>query len=50
MDNLQGMKIAALMTEGFEQVEFTKPKQALEDAGATVHLISPKSGGNKRMG
>ena len=44
MDNLQGMKIAALMTEGFEQVEFTKPKQALEDAGATVHLISPKSG------
>ena len=44
MNDLTGMKIAALMTEGFEQVEFTKPKQALEDAGATVHLISPKSG------
>ena len=44
MNDLTGVKIAALMTKGFEQVEFTKPKQALEDAGATVHLISPKSG------
>ncbi|MBC7570422.1 MAG: type 1 glutamine amidotransferase [Spirosoma sp.] len=44
MNDLKGVKIAALMTEGFEQVEFTKPKQALEDAGATVHLISPKAG------
>ncbi len=44
MNDLTGIKIAALMTEGFEQVEFTKPKKALEDAGATVHLIAPKAG------
>ncbi len=44
MDRLKGVKIAALMTEGFEQVEYTKPKQALEEAGATVHLIAPKTG------
>ncbi|MCK8490322.1 MULTISPECIES: type 1 glutamine amidotransferase domain-containing protein [Spirosoma] len=45
--NLQGKKIAALMTEGFEQVEFTEPKKALQDAGATVHLIAPKGGSVK---
>ncbi|GAB3880865.1 type 1 glutamine amidotransferase domain-containing protein [Spirosoma agri] len=42
--NLAGKKIAALMTEGFEQVELTKPQQAFEDAGATVHIIAPKGG------
>ncbi|RIV22614.1 type 1 glutamine amidotransferase [Fibrisoma montanum] len=41
---LQGKKIAALMTEGFEQVEYTEPRKALEEAGATVHLIAPKGG------
>jgi protease I len=41
---LQGKKIAALMTEGFEQAEYTEPRKALEQAGATVHLIAPKGG------
>ncbi|CCH57256.1 intracellular protease, PfpI family [Fibrisoma limi BUZ 3] len=41
---LQGKKVAALMTEGFEQVEYTEPRKALEEAGATVHLIAPKGG------
>ena len=41
---LQGKKIAILATDGFEQVELTKPKKALEQAGATVHVISPKPG------
>ena len=40
---LAGMRIAVLATEGFEEVELTKPKKALEDAGATVHVISPES-------
>lgn len=40
---LDNVKVAALATTGFEQVEYTKPKQALEDAGATVHLVSPQS-------
>ncbi|WP_019988585.1 type 1 glutamine amidotransferase domain-containing protein [Rudanella lutea] len=42
--NLQGKKVAALFTEGFEQIEFTDPKNALEAAGAIVHVISPKGG------
>jgi protease I len=38
------MVIAALATDGVEQVELTEPKQALERAGATVELISIKPG------
>ena len=41
---LKGKRIAILATEGFEEVELTKPKQALEDAGATVHVIAPENG------
>jgi protease I len=41
---LQGKKIAILATDGFEQVELTEPKKALEEAGATVHVISIKPG------
>lgn len=41
---LQGKKVAALMTEGFEQAEYTEPRKALEAAGATVHLIAPNGG------
>jgi protease I len=42
--SLQGKKIAILATDGFEQVELTEPKRALEEAGATVHVISLKPG------
>lgn len=45
--DLQGKKIAMLATDGFEQVELTRPKKALEEAGATVHVIAPKSGSIK---
>ncbi len=41
---LQNRKIAILVTDGFEQVEMTKPRQAFDDAGATTDLISPKDG------
>lgn len=44
MTNLNNKKVALLTEEGFEQVELTSPKEALEAAGATVHIISPKSG------
>lgn len=40
---LQSKKIAILVTDGFEQVELTEPKQALENAGAQTHIVSPKS-------
>ncbi len=41
---LQGKKIAIVATDGFEQVELTEPKKALEAAGAKVYVISPKPG------
>lgn len=44
MADLSNKKIAILTEEGFEQVELTSPQQALKDAGATVHVISPKGG------
>ncbi|HEK22030.1 hypothetical protein Lal_00002568 [Lupinus albus] len=44
MADLSNKKVAILTEEGFEQVELTSPKEALEAAGAIVHIISPKSG------
>ncbi|MCL4156831.1 UNVERIFIED_CONTAM: hypothetical protein GTU68_049789 [Idotea baltica] len=41
---LSNQKIAFLATDGFEQVELTKPWDALQSAGATVELISLKTG------
>ena len=38
---LSGVKIAMLVADGFEQDEMTKPREALENAGAHVELISP---------
>jgi len=40
---LKGKRIAILATEGVEQVELTKPRRALDKAGAVTHLISPQS-------
>jgi len=42
--NLNGKKIAILATDGFEQVELTEPRKALDEAGATTVVIAPKSG------
>jgi len=44
MATLENRRVAILTEEGFEQVELTSPKSALKDAGAIVHVISPKSG------
>jgi protease I len=41
---LDGKKVAILVTDGFEQVEMTKPRQALQDAGAEATIVSPKPG------
>lgn len=41
---LLGKKIAFLATDGFEQVELTRPWQDIKSAGAEVHLISLESG------
>ncbi|KZX62765.1 type 1 glutamine amidotransferase [Pseudomonas stutzeri] len=42
--SLNGKRVAILVTDGFEQVELTGPKEALEKAGATAEIISAKNG------
>ena len=42
MISLTGKKVAIITENGFEEVELTSPKKALEDAGATVHIVSPQ--------
>jgi putative intracellular protease/amidase len=41
---LQGKRVAILATDGFEQDELLKPREALDDAGAETKVVSPKSG------
>jgi protease I len=40
---LSGKKVAILVEDGFEQVEMTSPKEALEAAGAKTYIVSPKA-------
>src|SRR5690625_589301 len=42
MKNLEGKRVAILTEDGFEEVELTSPKKALEDAGAQVDIVSPQ--------
>ena len=42
---LEGKRVAFLFTEGVEQVELTKPLEAVRDAGGTAELISLETGG-----
>jgi protease I len=42
--SLAGKTIAILATDGFEQVELTEPKKALEQAGAKTEVLAPKGG------
>ncbi|HEX4207891.1 MAG TPA: type 1 glutamine amidotransferase domain-containing protein [Ktedonobacteraceae bacterium] len=43
-NKLNGMKVAMIVSDDFEQVELTEPKKALEHAGASVTIVSPKAG------
>ena len=43
MENLKGLKVAILVTDGFEQVELTEPRKALDPAGADTKVVSPKN-------
>jgi putative intracellular protease/amidase len=43
-EKLKGSKVAILATDGFEHVELMERKKALENAGVTTHVLSPKSG------
>lgn len=44
---VNGKQVAILTEDGFEEVELTSPKKALEQAGAIVHIISPQPGSVK---
>ena len=43
-NTLQGKKVAILVADGFEQVELTGPRQALDEAGAETRIVSPAKG------
>jgi protease I len=47
---LEGKRIAMLLTDGVEQVEYTSPRAFLEEHGATVVLVSPKQAGEAIQG
>jgi protease I len=47
---LQGKRVAMLMTDGVEQIEYTSPRSFLEAQGATVVLLSPKAAGDEVQG
>lgn len=41
---LNGKRVAFLVTDGFEQVELTGPREALENSGAVVDILGEKEG------
>lgn len=43
-ESLNGKKIAIIATDGVEQVELVKPRDAVQEAGAETELLSPKDG------
>ena len=49
MSNLKSKKIAVLAADGYEQSELESPVEALKKEGATVEIISLKSGEIKAM-
>ena len=42
--SLDGMKVAILVSDGFEQAEMTEPRKTLEGAGAQTQIVSPLDG------
>ncbi len=38
---LEGKRVAILVADGFEQIELTDPRKALEEAGAKAEIVSP---------
>jgi protease I len=43
-NTLSGKRVAILATDGVEQIELIEPRKALDAAGATTKVVSPKSG------
>src|SRR5581483_9087578 len=43
-NNLEGLRVAILATDGVEDPELRDPRKALEEAGGRTTLIAPKAG------
>lgn len=43
-EHLNGLRVAILVDQGFEQVELIQPREALDQAGATTQVVSPQQG------
>ena len=43
-NELSGKKVAILVADGFEQVEMTGPRKAVDEASAETQLMSPRDG------
>jgi protease I len=43
METLKGLRVAILITEGFEEVAMLKPRGALDEAGADTRIVSNNS-------
>ena len=41
---LGGLNVAILLTDGFEQIELTGPRAALEESGVIIRMLSNKKG------
>jgi protease I len=44
MARLDGLRVAILAAEGFEQAELLEPRKALDQAGAKTSVVSPATG------
>jgi protease I len=42
-ERLDGLNVAILVADGFEEVELTEPREALDQAGADTNVVSPKA-------
>ena len=50
VQDLKGRRVAVLMTDGVEQVEYTEPRRFLEQLGVQVTRVSPKRVGEEVQG
>lgn len=44
MNKLEGLRVAVIASDGFEEQELTEPVKALREAGADVKIVGPKKG------
>jgi len=43
-NDINNLRVAILVAEGFEQQELTEPRKALDEAGAVTQIVSPAEG------